>query len=446
MDNLLLHALAKRQKFSSLRHAVPQGDLIGQDTLALLGWFQAYYNAFPERDVIDWDELQSLVRLRAGNVPAESLALTMHLIDSLRNPPDETGVNGILGQLYELDLSGRSAALISRYQAGEEIDLAYELQKLAQGAVRAKAAANPSDYITTHIEDILSEIADDAGLKFRRLTALYNHIAGLQGGASIAIAARPDKGKTSLISDILTDFAPQVVQMYGDKRPILWLNNEGNGKRIKPRLYQAALGMTLDEIIALSNRGELYNAYLEATGGVHDLIRIKDVHGSSLAQIEQVLEEQRPAVCVADMLANVRISGSAGANKADAVEQLWQEWRELMVRHDCIGLATVQISVEGGNMPYPPYSALKDSKTGIQGATDVILMLGSLDNPDAQAMRWLSSPKNKFAIAGKPSCFQAELVFEASRCRFKDGAGAPQAAVAAVINGQLETPAVGAQQ
>ena len=33
-------------------------------------------------------------------------------------------------------------------------------------------------------------------------------------------------------------------------------------------------------------------------------------------------------------------------SEADAVEQIWQEWRELMVRHDCIGMATVQISVE----------------------------------------------------------------------------------------------------
>lgn len=94
-----------------------------------------------------------------------------------------------------------------------------------------------------------------------------------------------------------------------------------------------------------------------------------------------------------------------------------------MVRHDCIGMATVQISVEGGNMLYPPYSALKDSKTGIQGATDVIIMMGSLDNPDAQTIRGLSSPKNKFAAPGKPSCFQSEVYFDGARCLFNDGAG-----------------------
>jgi hypothetical protein len=422
MDALLLHALANKQRYNSLKHVVPQG-MLAPDTTAMLQWYGAYYTAFPERPDINIDELQSLVRLRSGSASPESIQITLHLIEQMRKRPDDTAINGILGQLYELDLSGRAAALIERYQRGEEVDLAYEMSRLSQQAVRSKASATPDDYIRTGIDTLLSEVSNDQGLKFNRIPALREHILGLSGGASIAIAARPDKGKTSFISAVLTDFAPQVVSMYGNGRPILWLNNEGSGKRIIPRIYQAALGKDLNEIIALSNAGQLVQAYTDAIGGISDLIRVKDMHGASLAQIEQVIEAQRPAVVVADMLGNFRLSSAAtGGNKADAVEQIWQEWRELMVRHDCIGLATVQISVEGGNMLYPPYSALKDSKTGIQGATDVILMMGSLDNPDAQAIRGLSSPKNKFAAPGKPSCFQSELYFDGARCVFNDGA------------------------
>lgn len=424
MDSLLLHALSNKQRYNSLKHVVPQG-MVAPDTLALMQWFGAYFSAFPDRDAVDVDELQSLVRLRSAHASPESVQITLHLIEQLRQKPDDTAINGILGQLYELDLSGRAAALIEKYQRGEEVDLAYELSRLSQQAVRSKASASPDDYIKTSIDELLAEVSDDKGLKFRRIAALREHILGLQGGASVAIAARPDKGKTSFIASVLTDFAPQVVQMYGGERPILWLNNEGSGKRIIPRIYQAALGKDLNEIIRMSNAGQLVPAYTEAIGGIPDLIRVKDMHGASLAQIEQVIEAQRPAVVVADMLANFRLSSAVtGGNKADAVEQIWQEWRELMVRHDCVGLATVQISVEGGNMLYPPYSALKDSKTGIQGATDVIIMMGSLDNPDAQTIRGLSSPKNKFAAPGKPSCFQSEVYFDGARCVFNDGSGA----------------------
>lgn len=421
MDNLILHAMADRSRYRSLRHALPQG-MLSPDTQGLLGWYPVYFDAFPGREVIDPEELKSLVRLRAGNATPEQLQLTMHLIDQLKITPDETAINGVLSQIYALDLSGRAAALLARWNDGAEINLAFELQNLAQGAVRQMAAASPFDYIETPIGDLLNEVSEDKGLKFRRWACTREHILGLQGGSSIAIAARPDKGKTSMIADIITDFAPQVVQMYGGDRPILWLNNEGSGKRIIPRIYQAALKMDLNEIIALSNRNELVPRFVQAIGGVPDLIRVKDMHGASLAQIEQVIESQRPAVVIGDMMANFRLGGASnGANKADMVEQIWQEWREILVRYDAVGLGTVQISQEGGNMLYPPYSALKDSKTGIQGAVDIILMLGSLDNADFQTMRGLSSPKNKFAVPGKPSCFQSELWFDGSKCAFDDG-------------------------
>ena len=421
MDHLLLCALAARQRYRSLLHVVPTG-MISQDTQVVLAWFGAYFNAFPEREHVVVDELVSLVRLRSGNASQEQVAITVHLIEHLRHPVDEAGLRGILGQLHELDLSGRAGALIAKYNAGDEIDLAYELNKISAQAVRCMAQSAPDDYIDTPIHEILSEIGNDSGVKFRRIALLRENVAGLQGGASIAIAARPDKGKTSLIAATITDFAPQLPAVFGEGRPILWLNNEGSGKRIIPRVYQAALQLDLNEIIKLSNCGELVPKYTTAVGGTSDIIRVKDMHGASLAQVEQVIESTRPSVVVFDMIANFRLSGAAnGSNKADAVEQMWQEVREMAVRHDFIALSTVQISQEGGNQLYPPYSALKDSKTGIQGATDVILMMGSLDNPDAQTIRGLSTPKNKFAVAGKQSYVMGEVWFDGARCAFTDG-------------------------
>ena len=420
MDRLLLTALSTKQRYRSLKHAVPSG-MISPETVAMLAWYGAYFEAFPEREFVVVDELNSLIRLRSGSASPEQIAITLHLCEQLRQPVDEASVNSILGQLHELDLSGRAGALIARYNNGEEVNLAYELNKLSSTAVRSMAASAPDDYIDTPIHDILSEIDNDSGIKFRRLALLRDNIAGLQGGASIAIAARPDKGKTSLIASIITDFAPQLPLVFGEGRPILWLNNEGSGKRIIPRIYQAALELNLAEITALSNKGELIPAYIKKIGGTPDIIRVKDMHGASLAQVEQVIEAMRPAVVVFDMLANFRLgSATAGANKADMVEQMWQEAREMAVRHDFIALSTVQISNEGGNQAYPPYSALKDSKTGIQGATDIILMLGSMDSPDAQAMRWLSTPKNKFAMSGKQSYVMGQCAFNGSSCTFTD--------------------------
>lgn len=422
MELAILAALSKRSRFNSLRHVVPQG-MVTAETASMLGWFGLYFNTFPEHEHLQHDEFAELVKLRLPPETArESVALMMHMVEKLREPVSEESITGIIGTLQDLDLSGRAGAVLARYNSGEEVELGYELQRMAADNCRAKGQSDPGSYIDTDIDTLLKEVSNDAGIKFRRISVLRENILGLQGGASLALGARPDKGKTSFLADVVTDWAPQCVQFFGADRPILWLCNEGAGKRIIPRIYQAALGKDLNEIMSMSNAGTLRDAYCAATAAPVNYIRVKDAHGMSMAQIEQVIDGMNPCVVVFDMMANVRLGkGKSGGNKADEVEQLWQEGRELAVLKDFILLGTVQVSVEGDNQLFPSYTALKDSKTAVQGATDIILMLGSLNNPDAQSLRGISTPKNKFAVPGKQSYVQSELYFDASRCRFSEG-------------------------
>lgn len=417
MELPILHALRDRQKYRTLIGAVPLESL-GQETQALIGWYQNYWNAYPEHQHLDLEALTSLIKLRGGYTP-EVMTTVMHMLRRLYEPIDPATIKGIIGQLHEMDLAGRSAALIQRYQSGEEIELSYELAKLSQDSMRAISNSSPASWIEDSIEDILAQEAGDYGLKFPT-QLLAEHIKGVLGGASIALGARPDKGKTSLLACILTAFARQLDKYFDQARPILWLNNEGRGQRIIPRIYQAALSLPIAEIQALSNKGELADRYRQAVGR-SDRIRVKDIHGASLAQVEQIIEVMKPAVVAFDMLANIRMPSAGGGNKADEVEQKWQEVREMAVRHDFVALSTVQVSADGDDQLYPPYSALKDSKTGIQGATDIILMMGARNDPSLQRLRGLSTAKNKFQMAGKPSHAQGEVDFDAERCQFIDG-------------------------
>lgn len=200
---------------------------------------------------------------------------------------------------------------------------------------------------------------------------------------------------------------------------MLWLNNEGSGRRIIPRIYQAALKCTFSEMVSKSNAGTLVQEYTEAMHG--ERILVKDMHGATLGQIEQVIEELNPCVVVYDMMANFRMPGTTGGNKTDALEQMWQEVREQAVRHDFVAMPTIQISADGDDQMYPPYSALKDSKTGIQGATDVILMMGALNSIEMDTVRGFSTPKNKRQMQGTPSNTPGQVFFDKERCVFEDG-------------------------
>ncbi|AKN21174.1 P-loop NTPase [Pectobacterium phage Peat1] len=385
----------------------------------MLAWYDCWFKAFPDKDRVDTESLRSLFNLRVGNTIDENQRAIMGMLfRKLDEPVDQHEVEGITAQLFERDFKGKAAALINRYDNGDEIDLTFELNRLAHENMRRTSASSPASYIDAPIADILNDFQGDRGLKLVT-QLLRSSVGGLQGGDSIAVAGRPDKGKTSLLAANLVNFAPQLAGMDWSGRPMLWLNNEGSGRRIIPRIYQAALKCTFAEMVAKSNAGTLVQEYTEAMHG--ERILVKDMHGSTLGQIEQVIEELNPCVVVFDMLANFRMPGTGGGNKTDALEQMWQETREMAVRHAFVAMPTVQISADGDDQMYPPYSALKDSRTGIQGATDVILMMGALNSIEMDEVRGFSTPKNKRQMNGCPSNTPGQVFFDKQRCIFTDG-------------------------
>lgn len=420
MDLLLLHALSGRKQLASLRGSVPDA-MVGQETVALLAWYALYFQTFPERSSVDPEELKSLVRLRSGNADPSSVALTLHLIDKLKDRPDEAALNGILSQLYELDLSGRVGALVSKYQEGGEVDFAFQLKTLVDDTVKRMTVTDASLMDQPDIGAILAALEYDRGLKFTHNPVFADSVAGLLPGDSCMFAARVDAGKTSWFCRTFTDFAPQVAKMqdiFGEGRPIVLLNNESLSDRIQPRMRQAALGLTLPEIIQKHHAGQLEQAYMQALGGIP--IILKDIHGASLAQVEKLVQQLNPCVLGIDMPANLRLNVGNGS-KTDALEFAWQFMREMAAANKHVFFGTGQISFEGANMLYPPMSAVKDSKTGVQGALDLQINMGNLDNPAAATLRGFSTPKNKKSLPGKPSNVQVEAAFDKDRCQFNFG-------------------------
>lgn len=201
-------------------------------------------------------------------------------------------------------------------------------------------------------------------------------------------------------------------------RNVLWLNNEGPGKRIIPRLYQAATGLSMTQMKEEHSANRLEQAYIEVVGR-RDRIRVMDIHGWGNAQVEQLIEEHNAGVCVFDMIDNINGFGSEARTDLQ-LEAMYQWGRERMVKFDCIGLASSQISAEGDNMQFPPMSALKDSKTGKQGACDFQIMIGSVNDPNMRNSRFIGIPKNKLRRADGPGNPQQEVLFDGTRSRYLD--------------------------
>lgn len=418
INRTLLYVLRDRGKYNLLKGVVPDGDGM-LETKVILSWYGKFFKANPNAETVNFEGLKDVIRLKASSDPSQQALVdtTVALVDKvMNNPPTLESQEMMLQQLQDILLSAKVTKIQDRYESGDEVDLAFEIQQAAQEAIKASGQQSAHDYEQTPIQELLEEAYDDTGLKFTGIPALEHGLQGILPGISIAIAARPDKGKSSFVAWLLTRFAPQAAMLWGTDRPILWLNNEGKGRRLIPRIYQAALSASVDDLHKWSKDGSLQKRYEAAIGAPSNFIRIKDMHGANMGQIERVIDAVKPSVVVADMLSNFNMGQSGMAAHAE-VEKVWEVWREILARHDCIGIGTIQISQEGANMLYPPQSALKESKTGVQGAVDLILMLGNFDH-ESPELRGISTPKNKLQRPNAPGYLKFPVVFDPVKCQF----------------------------
>jgi replicative DNA helicase len=120
------------------------------------------------------------------------------------------------------------------------------------------------------------------------------------------------------------------------------------------------------------------------------------------------------------MLAHVSLKGQADTMRTDQVlEELYKSARELAVRLDIPVIVTVQMSADAEGVAYPSMSMLKDSKTGVQGATDVIITIGS-DANSGTNLRFIGQTKNKLIKPGSKLLAQFTADFNHQTGIFRD--------------------------
>lgn len=412
IDVILLRIMRKRNDFYKLRDLIPKSNL-DPKTVAILDDFGKYYEKHPTHKEID---LTTFVpRFHAWH-PGMKTELVNQYNAIFRNAwlqdADEDQRRNIMAELAELELATRLANIAERHNDGDVADLFHEVTATMDG-YRQRLGLRAIQYIDTPIGELLQDEFDDTGIDWP-LECLNACMRKLRPGDFGIIAGRPDKGKTTFVTHAVTHFAPQLPA----DRNVIWLNNEGPGKRIIPRLYQSALNYSMDDMKREHAAGRLVDAYRSAVTRL-DKIRIIDVHGFNTGQIEAILEESNPGVIVYDMIDNIRGFGDAARTDL-ALEEMYKWARERSVKYDCIGLATSQISNDGDGLQFPTLGMLKDSKTGKQGACDFQLMIGASNDDGLKGSRFLGLPKNKLRRPDGHADPKAEVIFDGVRARYKD--------------------------
>jgi replicative DNA helicase len=408
-------------------------------TAELLDDFGMFFREFPNASRIEHGPFLMWFRgFRHPNMNDDALALYSTVISKSMEDVSPELEAGLMERLVAAETAARVTTLLEKWNAGDEVDLYKELRNNIERFEQQLDRKVKNPQVLDPIEDLLKAEENDTGLHYR-LPCLNRHLKPLRAGDFVIVAARPDKGKTTFCASELTHMAAQLDTLFpGENRSILWFNNEGPGKKIVMRNFQAALGATTEELVQLSNTPadpewnakhkreyttKVRQAYAEALGGRPGALRIFDIHDMWNHEVEDIMKQYRPALVLFDMVDNIKFGGDTNNNgqRTDQLLEAMYQWARLMgVKHDCAVMATSQISADGDGVGYPTLPQLKDSKTGKQGAADVIITIGAINDPVLENSRYIGTTKNKLVRTGKKASPQQEVFFDSQRGRYKE--------------------------
>lgn len=419
LELTLLRVLKYRDRFTRYYRHVPL-KVLDQRTALVLACFKKYFADHEDCERIEADSFSIWFRLTHPNLKEEAAAVWQKQFEAMMEDAPDAVERGLMERLVAAEAAYDTAELIQKWNAGDEVDLYLAMRSVVERYEKAVNRTVKMPWVQDSIHDLLMDDMNDVGFHWR-LDCLNRSMRPLRGGDFGIIAGRPDKGKTTFCTSELTFMAPQVKALYPDEqRSILWLNNEGPGKRIKTRLYQSALNATISELVEKMKAGTLDAEYAAAVGDIN-CIRILDVHDFWSHEVEDILKQCPPAIVLFDMVDNIRFGGEVGNNgqRTDQLLEAMYQWsRVLGVKHDAVMMATSQISADGDGVPYPTLSMLKDSKTGKQGAAEFIVTLGASNDPVLANSRFIGSTKNKLHREGGPKDPRCEVIFDGQRGRY----------------------------
>lgn len=426
LELTVLRLMKHRKRMERLGHAVPTSALEAR-TKIIFDDFKAYFKEFPAVDRIDHDAFMLWFKgFRHPTLTEEQRSAYDTMLRAVQEDVPPEVEDGLMERLVAADTANRVATLLQQWNDGDEVDLYVALRAAVENFEGQTNRKVKAPWVQTPIGEMLEEEANDTGLHWR-LACLNMSMRPLRGGDFIVVAGRPDKGKTSFLTDQLTYMAPQVEAMFGGQRNIGWFNNEGPGRRIIQRCYQSALNLTVPELVPLyrqpskTHMHRLDEEYAKALGGRLDALRVYDIHDFWSHEVEDIIRSQNLGLAVMDMVDNIKFGGEAtnGGERTDQkLEAMYQWARMLAVKHDIPVIATSQISADGDGLAFPTLGMLKDSKTGKQGAAEAIITLGASNEPGLAGTRFIGATKNKLHRSGGPRDPRCEVLFDSERGRY----------------------------
>lgn len=264
-------------------------------------------------------------------------------------------------------------------------------------------------YVTDDLDELYAQTVATPGLRWR-LGSLNRMLGSLRRGDFGFVFARPETGKTTFLASEVAYFAEQ------SERPLLWINNEEQGNKVMTRLYQASLGVTLDEL--MGDRSASKQEYFKRTKGN---IRLFDDASIFKRQIEDLCSKYQPGLVVIDQIDKVKgFTGDRDDLKLGAVYQ----WARELAKEYCPVIGVCQADGTAEGVKWLNMGHVSSAKTSKQAEADFIIGIGKTNEQGMENTRYINISKNK--LQGDPGTDSSqrhgfcEVIIEPMYARYRD--------------------------
>jgi archaellum biogenesis ATPase FlaH len=347
------------------------------------GLVETWYAKDPTATGID----ASLLRSRAEREAGRNAGMALDWFDALQReacPSPDNVVWEVLELKRTIKWRELAAAMETEWDRPRIMQLADEHAAL----MKATSLTTTSSVVWgSKLEDL--DVALSAGKRIRLWPEALN--AKCDGGAMpgdhIVVFGRPEAGKTLFAVNMVAGW-------LRDKRKVLYVGNEDNIDKIQNRVRSNLSGATKEQMAA--NPAETVRR-CKARGW--DNFLALHMHPGSASEIAEIVEEHKPDCLVIDQLRNLHSPGSRGGTKAQRLDDIAIDVRQLLSRYGLVGLSIGQANAgeHGRHKMWLDLDDYDESRTGVPGQADLMIGVGWTPELDAHNQRALSVPKNKLS-------------------------------------------------
>lgn len=400
----LLKAFTDREVFNNYRHLLNPKSLSIQSKLILKD-YEVYFSLNPTTDLVDMGKFSVFFfNERNPYLDDKSVIEYKDILEQISKAEPNEEINRLIRSFEQQEFYQDL-----QLKLDNNADILAVKQELDDFINKIDKVSNEQHVEEMNLKEALDYTDRSNGLQWRCMELRKHFNGGLIKGDFGIIAGFVDSGKSSFIASELSFMGQQL--MNDDY--ILWLSNEGDYKSILPRLYQATLNCTDQDL--RKHKESAIIKYKEKMKGDVNRVVIKDIQGWNVKDIEKLIKKRVPKLLVIDLLDHVSGFNSYNSKESGSFEiynRLYQWGREIATQY-CPVLGVSQMNGDGEDQMYPPMSKLRGSRIDKQAAATFQLMIGSINNDNT--VRYLSMPKNKI---NSNKGWKVSVKFDPERSRF----------------------------